>query len=108
MGLIATLKWLWDPRTEEDKRYVTDPLRRYAQHFKIFIKDIDEPFNRYVEFEDECHFDDWVYRVDLDDEIRDWLSNRAKNGIKIDNVWYAPNKIDRIEIGDVEITEITE
>ncbi len=107
MGLLATLKWLWDPRSEEDKRYVTDPLRRYTQNFVIYIKGVDTPFERYVEFED-ANYGDWYIRVDIDDDVREWLNKRAKNGIKLDDVWYPPNMIERIEVGNVEVTDITE
>jgi hypothetical protein len=107
MGLVDTLKWLWDPRTDEQKRYETDPLRRYTQHLTVYIKGVGKPFERYIEFEDS-NFGDWYIRVDLDDDIREWLNNRAKKGIKVDDVWYPPDMIERIELGEHTVEEIKE
>ena len=105
MGLVDTLKWLWDPRTEEQKRYETDPLRRYTQHFQIYIKGIETPFNRVIEFED-AEFGDFMLRVDLDWNVREWLSNRVEKGVTIDKTWYAPDQIVRIEIGEHTVENI--
>jgi hypothetical protein len=99
MGLIDTLKWMWDPRSEEQKRYETDPLRFYKQNFAIYIKGVDEPFERYIEFEDR-KFGDFIIRVDLEDSVREWLGNRATKGIRFDDVWYPPDQILRIEVGE--------
>lgn len=105
MGLVDTLKWLWDPRTEEQVKYETDPLRRYTQTLTIYIKGIETPFERVVEFED-TEFGDWLMRVDLDNDVRDWLDKRAKKGVTIDKTWYAPDQILRIEIGEHTVEEI--
>lgn len=105
MGVIDSLKWLWDPRTEEQKRYETDPLRRYTQHLTVYIKDIEEPFKRYIEFEDH-NFGDWYIRVDLDDKVREWLDKRATKGIRFDRVWYPPDQILRIELGERTVEEL--
>jgi hypothetical protein len=99
MGLIDTLKWMWDPRSEEQKRYETDPLRRYTQNFRIYIKGVDTPFNRVIEF-DDGKFGDFIMRVDLDWYVREWLDNRATKGIRFDDVWYPPEQILRIEVGE--------
>ena len=105
MGLIDTLKWMWDPRTDEQKRYETDPLRCYTQTLHIYIKGIDTPFNRVLEFKDiQCG--DWFIRVDLARDVRDWLGNRAKKGVTIENVWYAPDQIVRIEILEHTVEKI--
>jgi hypothetical protein len=42
----------------------------------------------------------WLWRVDLDQEVRDWLNKRAVKGVRIDDVWYPPDQILRIEIGE--------
>ncbi len=107
MGLVDTLKWLWDPRSEEQKRYEAQPLRRYNQNFEIYIKGIDTPFERYVEFEDSA-FGDWEFRVNLGEEVQEWLSRRAEKGITIDKTWYAPDMIERIEIGEHTVETINE
>jgi hypothetical protein len=105
MGIINILKWLWDPRTEEQKRYETDPLRFYKQNFVIYIKGVDEPFKRYIDFEDR-KFGDFILRVDLEDDVHEWLDKCAKRGIRFDNVWYPPDQILRIEIGEHTVEEI--
>lgn len=99
MGVIDTLKWLWDPRTEEEKRYMSDPLRRYTQQFLIHIKGIEEPFDRTVSFEDVDFGNDWMIRINLEYEVQEWLNRRAEKGVKIDDVWYSPAMIERIELG---------
>lgn len=105
MALFDTLKWLWDPRTEEQKRYQTDPLRRYTQDLRIYIKGIEKPFEVTLRFEDE-EYGDWMMRVDLDDEVNEWLGRRAERGVTIDDVWYAPNMIERIERGEKTVEPI--
>ncbi len=105
MGLVDTLKWLWDPTTEKQKRYETDPLRRYTQTLTIYIKGIDTPFERVLEFED-VSVGDWEFRVDLDNDVRDWLDKRSEKGVTIGKTWYAPDQIVRIEIGEHAVEEI--
>src|SRR6056297_1381696 len=105
MGIINTLKWLWDPRTEEEKRYETDPLRYYTQEVRVFINNIETPFERVLEFEDR-EISDWILRVNLEDDVRDWLNKRGEKGIRIDNVWYPPAMIERIELGEHTVEEI--
>lgn len=107
MGLISALKWLWDPRTEEQKRYETDPLRCYTQTLNIYIKGIDTPFERVIEFED-VSVGDWLMRVNLANDVQKWLNERAEKGVTIDKTWYAPDQILRIEIGEHTVEEINE
>jgi hypothetical protein len=105
MGVIDTLKWLWDPCTEEDKQYKTDPLRRYTQQFYIYIKGIEAPFDRSISFEDVDFGNDWMIRINLDYEVQEWLNRRAEKGVKIDNVWYPSDMIERIELGESWVEE---
>ena len=105
MSLIEKLKWFWNPRTEEEKRYETDPLRRYTQEVRVFINDIEVPFERVLEFEDQ-EISGWYFRVNLEDDVRDWLNKRVEKGIRIDNVWYPPAMIERIELGEHTVEEI--
>ncbi len=107
MKLLDTLKWMWDPRTEDQKRYETDPLRRYTQNFRIYIKGVDTPFNRVIEF-DDASFGNFMMRVHLEDDVREWLDKRATKGITIDKTWYAPDQIVRIEIGEHTVENINE
>jgi len=105
MSIIEKLKWLWDPRTEEEKRYETDPLRCYTQEVRVFINNIETPFERVLEFEDR-EISDWILRVDFDYDMRDWLNRRGEKGIRIDDVWYPPAMIERIELGKHTVEEI--
>lgn len=105
MGIIDTLKWLWDPRTEEQKRYETDPFRRYTQEVRVFIVGIEKPFERVLEYQD-CELNGWIFRVDFDGKVRNWLNRRGEKGIKLDDVWYPPAMIERIELGGESVEEI--
>lgn len=107
MKLIDTLKWLWDPRTEDQKKYEEDPLQRHTQELKIYIKDIETPFERVIEFDDFRMGSIGSYRYDVTD-VNEWLNKRAKNGIKLNNVWYSPAQIARIEIGEFRSENIEE
>lgn len=98
MRLVDTLKWLWDPRSEEQKRYETDPLCCYTQQFLIHIKGIEQPVDCSIALKD-VEVGGWLWRVDLEDEVRSWLNKRAVKGVRIDDVWYPPAMIERIEIG---------
>ena len=100
MKLIDTLKWLWDPRSEEQKRYDEDPLQRYTQTLHIYIKDVPDPFVRVLDYEDTRFGSLGVFRVDLGRNVQEWLSNRGSKGVTIDQVWYSPEQIVRIEIGE--------
>ena len=106
MGIISTLKWLWDPRTEEDKKYMSDPLRRYTQQCIIHIIGVEEAFEKNIAFEDQDFYNDWVFRVDIKHDIQNWLAARAEKGIKLNDVWYPPSMIERIELGKVTVEEI--
>jgi len=100
MGIVDSLKWLWDPRSEEQKRYDEDPLQRYTQTLHIYIKDVPDPFVRVLDYEDTRFGSLGVFRVDLGRNVQEWLSNRGSKGVTIDQVWYAPDQIVRIEIGE--------
>jgi hypothetical protein len=100
MGIVDSLKWLWDPRSEEQKRYDEDPLQRYTQTLHIYIKDVPDPFVRVLDYEDTRFGSLGVFRVDLGRIVQEWLSNRGSKGVTIDQVWYAPDQIVRIEIGE--------
>jgi hypothetical protein len=106
MGLISTLKWLWDPRTEEQKTSQKGPLRRFTQHCIIHIIGVEETFEKYIVFEDKDFYDDWVFRVDIKHDIKNWLGARAEKGVKLNDVWYPPSMIERIELGELTVEEI--
>jgi hypothetical protein len=105
MSIIEKLKWFWDPRTEEEKRYKADPLRRYTQEVRVFVNNIEEPFERVLEFEDQ-EISGWIFRANFKRDMRDWLNRRGEKGIRIDDVWYPPAMIERIELGEHTAEEI--
>jgi hypothetical protein len=110
MGLFDTLKWLWDPREPEQKAYdawdKATPLQRHRQTLLIYIKGQSEPFVRILEYEDVSVGDLGNWRVDLDDKVRGWLGRRGTKGVQIDSVWYSPDQIERIEIGEKTVEPI--
>lgn len=98
MSFIETVKWLWDPRTEEEKMCEDGPFRRYTQEFLIFIKGIASPhIHQYIVQDMECGPID--IRVDINHNIQKWLENRANLGVRVKDTWYPPEQIERIEIG---------
>lgn len=110
MGLFATLKWLWDPRDADEKAYDAwdkrTPLQQHTQHLTIYIKDAETPFERTLGFKDFKISSFGNFRINVDREVRDWLDKCGTTGVKIDNVWYSPDQIVRIELGDVVTVDI--
>ena len=111
MGILDTLAWLWDPRDKDQKAYdawnKTEPLQRHTQELDVYIVGIEQPFKRVLTFEDfeiGGIFD--TMRVNLDDEVSQWLARRGRNGVKIDDVWYSPSQIERIELGKKTVESI--
>jgi hypothetical protein len=107
MKLIETLKWMWDPRTDEEKAYAewdrATPLQKRTVTLLIYIDGIDTPF------EHECAFRDFEFMGEIyrdatnekyfNDEVKGYLGKIPKNGITIGDVWYPPKSINRVEIG---------
>lgn len=110
MRILDTLKWLWDPRDAGEKAYdawnTKTPLQRHMQTVFIYIKGQDTPFKRGLVYEDISLGSLGNYRVDIDDKVTTWLGRRGTKGVKIDNVWYAPDQIERIEIGEKTVESI--
>jgi hypothetical protein len=110
MNLIKTLKWLWDPRTEEEKAYdawnAATPLRLHTQTVMVYIKNTEKPFVRVLEFKEFEFGSMGKWRVNLDERVADWIAFRFTNGIGINSVWYAPNQIERIELGEKTVEPI--
>ena len=110
MGLIDTLKWLWDPREPEQKAYdawdAVTPLQRHTQHLQIYIKGQAEPFARILEYQDKNYGSLGNWRIDLDDRVSEWLGRCGTKGVQIDSVWYSPDQIERIELGEKTVEPI--
>lgn len=109
MTLIEKLKWFWNPQTEAEKAYETDPLRRRNQFMKVYVKGLDKPLDRVYSQEDFGNHD-WVFRNanenSFNSDLNNWLAKRGSNGIRVDNVWYAPESIERIELGEQTVEEL--
>jgi hypothetical protein len=109
MSLIEKLKWFWNPQTEAEKAYETDPLRRRNQLLKVYIKGVDNPFIR-VYSQEDVRGRDWVFRNanenSFNSDLNSWLDKRGSDGIRIGNVWHAPESIDRIELGQQTVEEL--
>ena len=111
MGLISTLKWLYDPRTDEQKAYdewnEKTPIQCRTQDLYVFIRGREEPF--VVEFTktDEVYGDfslRWAsnYKTFIS-YLEDWIEARWTKGIHVDGVWYSPEMIERIELGESKL-----
>lgn len=107
MKMLETLKWLWDPRSDEQKAYAKweqeTPLQRRTQELVIYIRDREEPFRCDYKQED-FQSGDWSWRRAssvsvFNGYLNDWLNDRGSKGIRIDDVWYSPEVIERIELG---------
>lgn len=109
MSLIEKLKSMFDTRTEAEKAYQTDPLRRRNQYMKVYVKGLDKPLIRVYSRED-FKVGAYMFRnADVDSfnsDLNRWLAGRGSNGIRIDNIWYAPESIDRIELGEQTVEEL--
>ena len=114
MGIVSMLKWFWDPRTDEQKAYdkwdQETPLQRRTQRLRIYIQGEVEPIlTDYVR-------EDWEWAGDImrsatsdtsfNGQLTDWIARRGTRGIKIDNVWYSPESIVRIELGEQTLEAI--
>lgn len=110
MSIVDTLKWMWDPRDKDEKEYdswdTATPLKRHTQIMNVYIKNIEQPFNRMLEYEDRHIGSFGNLRVDLNDEVSKWLAQRGTKGIRIDTVWYSPEMIERIELVDTLVEDI--
>lgn len=114
MGLFSALKWIWDPRTEEDKIYddwdKKTPLQIREQTLFVFIKDLKEPLVVTFSRKDwNGGFGTMRWASDkktFDSLLAEWIGDRGHLGIHIDSVWYSPKNIERIELGDSELKPI--
>ena len=108
MGLLDTLKWLWDPSTPEQKAYAAwdaaTPLQTHTQHFTVWLTGIAEPFELSTEFHDFYGGSFGNMRIDVDYYTQRLRDKWGANGITIRGVFYPPARIEKIEIGRVDIT----
>lgn len=108
MSFIETLKYLWDPRSDNKKAYdkwdQETPLQRRTQKLNVYIKNQETPITiTYSQKDQESGFGTlrWASNEDtFDSFLKEWLGNRGSRGITIDWVWYSPDSIERIELGE--------
>lgn len=112
--IMNTLKWLWDPRSDQEKAHEewekTAPMMRRTQKLTVHIKNM-EPFNIFFSRTDIDYKDfgtqRWASEKDIfEDQLRKYLGNRGTKGIQIDSVWFSPEVIERIELGEQTVEEI--
>ena len=107
MGLLDTLKWLWDPSTPEQKAYAAwdkaTPLQTHTQHFTVWLTGIVEPFELSTEFHDFHGGSFGNMRIDVDYYTQRLRDKWGTKGITIRGIFYPPARIEKIEIGRVEV-----
>jgi hypothetical protein len=102
-----TLKWLWDPRSDQAKKYQEwenkTPLKRRTQKLTVFIKD-KEPVGTVFSRKD---IDNELIKLRLasdkdvfEDQLHEWLSQRGTKGILIGSAWFGPEVIEWIQLGE--------
>ena len=107
MGLLDTLKWLWDPSTPEQKAYAAwdkaTPLQTHTQHFTVWLTGIVEPFELSTEFHDFHGGSFGNMRIDVYYYTQRLRDKWGTKGITIRGIFYPPARIEKIEIGRVEV-----
>jgi hypothetical protein len=115
MSFVEKLKWFWDPRTDEDKQYAKwdqeTPLQRRIQKLDVYIKNRETPFTISYSEEDIKTGSIGALRFasnkdTFDSSLKEWLGNRGSRGITIDSVWYSPESIERIELGEQRLENL--
>lgn len=99
-------------KKKETKEQPKRESKRRIQHLKVYIRGYDKPFDRIYEVGDCCSggfnfswaSDEAIFNSLLDE----YLSNRAKQGILMGRIWYSPESIERIEIGESKLETIKE
>jgi len=108
MKLFEKLQWFWDPRSDNEKAYAKwdseTPLQRRTQKLNVHIKSSSTPIAISYSREDWASGLGnlrWASNKDtFDSFLKEWLANRGSKGITIDSVWYSPESIERIELGE--------
>lgn len=114
MSFIEKLKWFWDPRSDSEKAYAKwdqeTPLQRRTQKLSVYIKNSETPITvtySQKDWESGLGTVRWASNENtFNSFLKEWLGNRGSRGIKIDSVWYSPESIERIELGEQIVEEI--
>lgn len=114
MKLLEALNNFLDSRSDEEKAYdswnAKTPLQRRVQRLRVYIQGEAEPIlTDYVLKDRKDGFGTmrWASNEDtFNSMLRDWLNRRGTKGIQIDNIWYSPKSIVRIDLGEQTIEAI--
>lgn len=114
MNIIEKLKWAWDPRTEEEKLAQkiekATPLQCRTQHLKVYISGTQDPYEMTFSKKDQNFGSMGTLRLAGKESFKgflnEWLDARGHKGIRIGSVWYSPESIERIELGDQTVENI--
>jgi hypothetical protein len=114
MSLIEKLKNFWDPRTDKEKAYdewdrVT-PMQKRTQTLRVYVRDRQEPFTVKYTLKD-WRWSGEIMRRASDKQtfnrcLSDWIEDRGTKGIRDGAVWYSPESILRIELGEQTVEAI--
>lgn len=114
MKIIEKLLWIYDPRTDEKKAYEkwdkTTPLQKRTQKLLVHVKDAHAPLvYNYVK-------EDWKFgkenhrwassEKNFNVGLKIWLKKRATEGIMIGDIWYGPESVLRIELGEQTLEDL--
>jgi hypothetical protein len=114
MSLIEKLKNFLDTRDDKEKAYdewdrVT-PMQKRTQMLRVYVRDREEPFTVKYTLKD-WYWSGEIMRRASDKQtfnryLSDWIEDRGTKGIRDDAVWYSPESILRIELGEQTVEAI--
>ena len=114
MSLWEKLKWMWDPRTEEEKAYAewnrVTPLQKRSVTLYISIAGKSASLEMRYTLKDEYLGDD-IVRWATDDSLfrsrlKDYLQDIPEKGLMVGNYWYSPKMISKVFVGEKELTPL--
>jgi hypothetical protein len=108
MSLIEKLKNFWDTRTDKEKAYDewnrATPMQKRSQKMLVYVRDLEEPFTVTYTLKDWYLYGDKMRRASdkktFNRYLSDWIEERGAKGIRDGSVWYSPESILRIELGE--------
>ena len=111
MKLLEALNNFLNPQDDQEKAYnlwnAKTPLQRRVQRLRVYIQGESEPIlTDYILKDREFSVGKmrWASNEDkFNRMLRDWLKSRGTKGIQIDNIWYSPESIVRIELGEKKL-----
>ena len=114
MSLWEKLKWMWDPRTDEEKAYAewnrVTPIQKRTVTLYVAIEGKSTDLQMRYTVKDEYLGDD-VVRWATDDSLfrsrlKDYLQDIPEKGLMAGKYWYAPKTISKVFVGETELTPL--